>query len=305
LLTTNSYPLVRDKLPRTKTQDEQPALPLTYTTMSSTPELLYHTTLTVADYHADRSDNAKTVYVLGTHATLVAAKQFAANALHTLGYEPEDFAVFEGHQPEGHWRRGDGVAVYAQAFNGRELLVGILTTPNPGFAARDNGTLDLPHAAAGHLHYMLQSTTDYNRDRSGAAQTTEIEGCFLRRDDAARAAKECLIQAVGPRDEFAQYDERADVGPAEDVSFPGLLPLESTQVPAHTRGARSGRLARTSWSTPWPRRARTTRSQCGRRPTRTRHTASTHRSTTKPTRPRQEPRWPRRAFGSIKSSGTT
>ena len=192
-------------------------------TMPSTPELLYHTTLTVVDYHADISESLQAVYVLGTHGTVAAAKQFAANALHTLGYEPEDFAVFEGNQPQGPWRHGDGVVVYAQAFNGRELLIGLETTPNAaGFALRDNGALDLPHGSGSHLYYVLQSKTDYNRDRSGTAQTTEIEGCFIRRDDALRAAKECLVQSLGPKSEFAQYDERPDLGPAEDVSVPAV-----------------------------------------------------------------------------------
>src|SRR3569623_546853 len=98
--------------------------------MSAVPDLLNHTTLTVDDYHADSSGSDQRVYVLGTHASLEAAMQFAAAALHTLGYEPEDFALFEGHQPGRHWRHGDGTVVYAKSFDGQELLVGIATPPN-------------------------------------------------------------------------------------------------------------------------------------------------------------------------------
>jgi len=183
-----------------------------------TAELLYHTVLTVVDYHSDASGSTRTVYILGTHTKLEVAKQFAANALHSLGYEPEEFAVFEGHQPGQHWRHGDGVIIYSKAHSGQELLVGLLTTPNTqGLASRGNGTLDLPHG--GHLQYVLQQKTDYNTDRSGAVQNTDIEGCFLHRAEAIKFAKECLVQAVGPKEEFARYDEREDLGPAEDWPF--------------------------------------------------------------------------------------
>ena len=177
-------------------------------------ELLYHTTLTIVDNNADTSGNIRKMYILGTHANLEAAKQFAAKGLHSLGYEPEDFAIFEGHQPGHHWRHGDGVVVFAKSWDGQKLLVGLLTTPNnERLRARPNGTIEMPQGT-NHLHYVLQSKVDYNQDRSGAAQETEIEGCYLRREEAIKAARECLSQS---REEFDQYDERQNLGSAEDV----------------------------------------------------------------------------------------
>lgn len=187
-------------------------------------ELLYHTILKVVDYNIDRSGSTQTLYVLGTHTELKAAKQFAANALQSLGYVPEEFAVFESHQPGQDWRHGDGVMVYAKAYSGQELFIEIITTPNNlGLASRDDGTPDLPEGS--QLYYVLQSKVDYNIDRSGAAKEVMIEGCFLHRGDAVKAAKECLIQAVGPREQFIQYDERPDPDTEDDVGLLEWLPF--------------------------------------------------------------------------------
>ncbi|EXL66822.1 hypothetical protein FOPG_17034, partial [Fusarium oxysporum f. sp. conglutinans race 2 54008] len=58
------------------------------------PELLYHTVLTVIDYHKEPSGATCSVYVLGTHSALGAAKAFATSALQGLNYQPEDFTEF-------------------------------------------------------------------------------------------------------------------------------------------------------------------------------------------------------------------
>ena len=178
-------------------------------------ELLYHTVLTVVDYHIDTSGSTQYVYVLGSHGTLEAAKEFAVKALHNLGYEADEFAVYEAHQTGVEWRHGDGVIVYAKAPAGQEFIVRLDTTPNPeGLMMRPDGSLVLG-GGLDHLHYVLQTKVDYNQDRSGANRTTDIEGCYRRREDAVHAARECLAE---DRARFAQYDERTIVGRADEVS---------------------------------------------------------------------------------------
>ncbi|KAL2022173.1 hypothetical protein VTK56DRAFT_6002 [Thermocarpiscus australiensis] len=184
------------------------------------PEQLFHTTLTVVDYHKDTSGAIRDVYVLGTHTTLPSAKRFALAALQQLGYQPDDFAEYatRADAPDAEaWPHGDGVMVYAKAPRGQEFLVGLDTKPNteslPGGGPGD--TLRLPEGHD-HLHYVLQNRTDYNQDKSGAFQTTEIEGCYVREADALAAAKGILAE---DKEEFAQYDERDDLGERDDWPF--------------------------------------------------------------------------------------
>ncbi|KAK4151721.1 hypothetical protein C8A00DRAFT_35621 [Chaetomidium leptoderma] len=175
----------------------------------SIPEQLFHTTLTVVDYHSDTSGSTRDVYVLGTHTTLPAAKAFSLMALELLGYQPDDFTHYATRvdtAPE-EWKHGNGAMVYAKTPKGHEFLVGIDTKPNTeSLPAGPNDTLLLPpHGGGDHLHYVLQNRTDYNQDKSGAFQTTEIQGCYARREHALAAAKATLQE---DRDEYAQYDER-------------------------------------------------------------------------------------------------
>jgi len=173
------------------------------------PDLLYHTTLTVIDYHADSSGSTRNVYVLGTHTTLEAAKAFTARALQELKYEPQDFDTYAVRDADsGAWTHGDGVIVYAKAPAGQEFLVGLDTKSNTErLPEGPNGQLQLPKGTD-HLHYVLQTKIDYNKDRSGASQSTEIEGCYLKRTDALVAAKKALVDGEVRREDFAQYDER-------------------------------------------------------------------------------------------------
>ena len=183
------------------------------------PELLYHTTLTVIDYKDDTSGATQTVYVLGTNSTLPTAKAFAKTALQGLGYEPDDFASYavRGTEAEGEWPHGDGVLVYAKAPAGHEFLVGIQTTTNfeELGATPEGGVFIAPEAT---LHYVLQTAIDYNRDRTGAAQFTQVEGCFEHRADAIDAAKRCLVGEDVKKSDFAQYDERDSI--EEDGDWP-------------------------------------------------------------------------------------
>lgn len=218
--------------------------------MADVPDLLYHTTLVVYGGNEDLASRARSAFVLGTHTALAAAKAFSSTALQGLGYEPSDFVEFAVNDGTGEWTHGDGVVVYAKAPAGQEFAVGIDTTPNDqGFAAGGpDGTLHLAGIADGtkdsdparHLHYVLQTEVDYDQSHKreeGAARigvnthfkSTEIEGCFLHRADAIAAARKCLKDSGY---EFAQYDERDTLGPAEDV---GDTPLPPSPVPSGDR----------------------------------------------------------------------
>lgn len=176
----------------------------------SAPDQLFHTTLTVVDFHRDTSGSTREVYVLGTHTTLPAAKTFALASLLQLGYKPDDFTEYATRVeavPSESWKYGDGVMVYAKAPRGHEFLVGLDTKPNTeSLLAGPKDTLLMPEGFD-DLHYVLQNRTDYNQDKSGAYQTTEIQGCYARRADALAAARAALEE---DRDEYAQYDERED-----------------------------------------------------------------------------------------------
>ena len=179
------------------------------------PEFLYHTTVTVINNHAASGGSQQAVYVLGTHANLEAAKSFALTALPRINYQPDDFVAYNVHRAGEPWTYGDGVLVSATAPAGQTFIVRIDTkTNNEKLAAAADGTVVLP-AGANHLHYVLQTTVDYNKDRSGDCQNTEIEGCFAHKHDAVLAAKKLLSDQKG---DFLLYEERSDLAQAHEVS---------------------------------------------------------------------------------------
>lgn len=183
--------------------------------MAIVPENLYHTTLTVIE----PNDTSRKVFVLGTHTKLDKAKEFAAKALNELGYAKDDFAEYAERKPGEEWKHGDGVKVYTKANSGQEFLVGIDTKGNTEKLPEGaDGQLELPKGAD-HLHYVLQTKIDYNQDRSGDYQTSEIEGCYVKRADAYEAARKALVDGEGAlrREDFAQYDERKD---GDESSWP-------------------------------------------------------------------------------------
>ncbi|KAK1760253.1 hypothetical protein QBC47DRAFT_408339 [Echria macrotheca] len=188
--------------------------------MGEVPELLFHTVLTVIDFHVDTSGSTQNVYVLGTHTTLEAAKTFSYTALEGLGYSEDDFVEYETRAkvPLENWKHGDGVMVYAKAPAGQVFKVSIDTKPNNEQLPEDP-VKHVPVLPKGfdHLHYVLQTKIDYNLDRSGAIQQTEIEGCYVKRADALAAAKNVLADM--DRDYFSQYDERDKTGEDDDWPF--------------------------------------------------------------------------------------
>ncbi|KAL7921159.1 hypothetical protein ACQKWADRAFT_321648 [Trichoderma austrokoningii] len=172
------------------------------------PDQLFHTVLTVIDYAHDPSGASRTAFVLKTHGTLAAAKTFAKRSLESLNFSSSDFQQYHvrgSRSPSESWSHGDGVLVFARAFDGQEFLVGIDTTPNnEALSATPDGDLVLPEGAE-FLHYVLQISVDYNADRSGGLQTTEILGVYVHRADAWTAAHKSLDPA-----EYAEYDRRGD-----------------------------------------------------------------------------------------------
>ncbi|RBQ71715.1 hypothetical protein FVER14953_13464 [Fusarium verticillioides] len=165
-------------------------------------ELLYHIILTVIDFHIEPSVSKRAIYILGTRATIEAAKDSAFRVLHTLRYKPDDFVEYAVHSSHvGTWYHGNGVLIYAKAPAGQVFLVSIQATPNTEMLQADrDGAVLLPHGVPS-LHYVTQTVIDYNRDRTGCVQEMQIEGTFVHRAAARTAARKLL----DPLD-YAEYD---------------------------------------------------------------------------------------------------
>lgn len=161
--------------------------------MSNTPELLYHTILTVIDYHVDPSGARRSIYILGTHSTLEAAKDSSYGVLQSIRYKPQDFVQFAVHSSHtGTWAHGNGVLVYARAPAGQVFLVSVQATPNnENLMMNHEGGIILPRGISS-LHYVVQTTIDYNKDRTGCEQEMQIEGTFVHRSRALAAANKLL-----------------------------------------------------------------------------------------------------------------
>ncbi|KAH7190815.1 hypothetical protein DER44DRAFT_795750 [Fusarium oxysporum] len=154
------------------------------------PELLYHTVLTVIDYQKEPSEATRSVYVLGTHSALEAAKAFAISALQVLNYQPEDFIEFAVRSSEP-WEHDDCLLVFARTPAGQVFLIGIDTTLNiESLLASPDGAVVLP-IGSNRLHYVLQ-TIDNSLDRMGYRQSTKIQGIYVHRADAWAARSSSL-----------------------------------------------------------------------------------------------------------------
>jgi hypothetical protein len=171
------------------------------------PDTLYHIKRVIIDYHEDKSGATRITDILGTFTDLKAAKLAARSGLASEGYLKDDFETFEQKdesKPE-EWKYGDGVLVYAKAPAGQEFEVSIDTKPNVNkFVGNASGEVE------GHLHYVLQTTINYNNDRIGGIQHTEVEGTYPTRKLAFEAAKVALLDNEVTKESFAEYDLRDD-----------------------------------------------------------------------------------------------
>jgi hypothetical protein len=168
-------------------------------------EFLYHVKRTITDLAEDKSGATRVTDILGTFTNLTAAKNAAHSALASEGYIKDDFETYEAKDeadPE-EWKHGDGCLVFAKAPRGQEFDVCIDTKPNV-LKLKGNASGEVE----GFLHYVLQTTIDYNTDRIGGNQNTEVEGTYPTRKAAFEAAHTALLNEEVNKESFAEYDEK-------------------------------------------------------------------------------------------------
>ena len=198
---------------------------------TTTPKLLYHTALTVIDYHEDTGGSTESFYILGTHSNLEAAKAFAKMALQSQGFQANDFAAYQERQPGQPWPHGDSFIVYAKAPAGQEFLVNIVTKTNDEeLPEGPEGIIVLPEGE-NNLHYVVQTEIDYGQPHDSRYHMHDIKGCYVRRADAFDAAINCLRR---DKKKFAQYYERKNLDDMPEVStIRNLTPLIYRPVVTH------------------------------------------------------------------------
>lgn len=167
-------------------------------------DLLYHIKRTITDYAADKSGATRTTDILGTFTDLHAAKEAALKSLEKEGFKKDDFELYKVNDGSDDWAHGEGIMVFAKAPSGSEFEVRLDTKPNINkFKGNEQGAVIEPY-----LHYVLQTTINYNNDRIGGIQTTEVEGAYGTRKAAFEAAKVALLDEEVKKESFAEYDER-------------------------------------------------------------------------------------------------
>ncbi|PVH69431.1 hypothetical protein DL98DRAFT_564451 [Cadophora sp. DSE1049] len=171
-------------------------------------DLLYHVIRTIIRFDEDPSGATRDVDILGTFTDLAAAKAAANAGLASEGYLKSYFELYEQKSEipaAEEWKRGDGVLVFAKAPAGQQFEVGLETEVNAaGFKGNAQGEVE------GFLHYVLQTTINYNTDRTGSSQLTQVEGTFPTRGLAFTAALTTLLDDEVTKDSFAEYDVKAD-----------------------------------------------------------------------------------------------
>jgi len=168
-------------------------------------EFLYHVKRTITEYDLDKSGATRITDVLGTFTDLTAAKLAARAGLASEGYIKDDFELLEVKEEVGseNWKHDDGVLVFAKAPAGQEFEVRLDTKPNVlHLKGNESGEVE------GFLHYVLQTTINYNNDRIGGIQTTEVEGTYPTRKAAYEAAHTALLDEEVTKKSFAEYDEK-------------------------------------------------------------------------------------------------
>ncbi|RDW59405.1 hypothetical protein BP6252_12492 [Coleophoma cylindrospora] len=166
-------------------------------------DLLYHIKRTIIEYAKDPSGSTRITDILSTYIDLKAAKDAARLALLHEGYLKDDFEVYEEKNDIGSWEHGDGVLVFAKAPAGQHFEISIDTKPNTNKFEGDSSGI-----VTAHLEYVLQTTIFYNKDRTGSAQITEVQGTFSTRKAAIEAAKVALLDGDVTKEDFAEYDEK-------------------------------------------------------------------------------------------------
>jgi hypothetical protein len=175
-------------------------------------EYLYHIMREIIDYHKDKSGATRINDVLGTYVSLPAAKAAALRALQDSGYERDDFEIYEERPRSGeNWPHGDGVLVYAKAPAGQEFYIRIDTKLNlTKLKGNAEGRIE------GTLYYVLQTKIDFNTNRVGGIQTTEVEGTYLSEQEAREAALQVLLDGDEiTKDWYAKYEEIDETDPGE------------------------------------------------------------------------------------------
>ena len=182
------------------------------------PDSLYHTSLVVNEHGVETTSVIPKYYVIGTHATVESAKKFALSVLPNLGYEKSDFADYEERPRDvEEWSRGEGVVVYAKAAPGQEFKVIIDTKDNSGKlrASSADGSMVLP-SGVDHLNYLVQTTIDYRADRKAS---NEIQGAYVAREDALKAAKGLLLVEGTKESDYAEFDSRENLDEPKDWAY--------------------------------------------------------------------------------------
>jgi len=172
-------------------------------TYAASDGLLYHIKCEIIDYAEDASGLTRTTTIHGTYTSLPVAKAAARTCLKTAGYLPSDFDVYEEKTDPETWKYMEDVVVYAKAPAGQEFRVRLDVTPTvAGLTADEQGVVETP------LYYVLQTNIDYDSDRTGGKQTTNIEGVYLEREEANQAAYKVLLNEPEgvTRESFAEFD---------------------------------------------------------------------------------------------------
>lgn len=186
-------------------------------------ENLYHVVFSTSHLSKleDVNDSVEKVRICGTYTTLGAAKGAAHRLLFESGYQREWFVEYDTNQDDfvthGIKRRA-GLAVFAKAKDGTIFRIGLATTPNV-HALRD----DEDHKIHRPLYHVVQTSVLYSEDDSGEARETNIQGSYLKYEDARELAGKVLLNPENgvTKESFEQYDEadpgQTDCGYGENV----------------------------------------------------------------------------------------
>jgi hypothetical protein len=178
------------------------------------PEHLYHVILAISHLSKDPSSQIEMLRVSGTYTSLSAAKAAAHRVLFEGGYEGEMFQVYEteyklSERDQGK-RTPTGLVVHAEAEDGTNFDVCVLTTPND----LNMMTVSEEGRVLQDLYHVMQTGVLYGEDVCRSEREHNIQGSFLTYQDASERARQILLDANDgvSKESYAQYDE---AGPGE------------------------------------------------------------------------------------------